>query len=78
MSTRAPSLPKPRPMGHVCCGARVRRIDIDSGTSTLTFTFCGRCEVTQWFADDVPIDRANATELARHTPVRRRATAVAS
>jgi hypothetical protein len=64
-------------MGHVCCGAELRRIDIDAGTSTLTFTFCGRCELSQWFADGVPIDRDDATKLAARMPTRRRSAAAA-
>jgi hypothetical protein len=69
------SNPLARPISHVCCGTRLRRIDIDTGASMLTFTFCGRCERMEWFANGVRIDREGATGLAGLTPTRRRAAA---
>jgi hypothetical protein len=67
------SNPTAQPISHVCCGTRLRRIDIDAGASMLTFTFCGRCERMEWFANGAHIDRAGATGLL--TPTRRRAAA---
>jgi hypothetical protein len=63
------------PMVHVCCGTRLRRIDIDAGSSSLTFTFCGRCEHMSWFSDGVPVSRDDATTLAGSMPSRRSGTA---
>jgi hypothetical protein len=62
-------------MVHVCCGARLRRIDIDAGPSSLTFTFCGRCEQMRWFSNGVPVTRDDATTLAGSMPSRRAAAA---
>jgi hypothetical protein len=62
----------------VCCGVRLRRIDIDTGTSSLTFTFCGKCESTRWFTDGVALSRDNATKLAGSTPGGRRGRARAT
>jgi hypothetical protein len=59
-----------RPISHVCCGTRLRRIDIDTGSSELTFTFCGRCEQMRWFSDGLPVTRDDATTLAGFTPSR--------
>jgi hypothetical protein len=63
------------PIVHVCCGTRLRRIDIDAGSSSLTFTFCGRCEHMNWFSDGVPVTRDDAKVLAGAMPSRRSATA---
>jgi hypothetical protein len=64
-----------RPISHVCCGTRLRRIDIDTGSSPLTFTFCGRCEQMRWFSDGVPVTREDATTLAGSMPSRNAPTA---
>jgi hypothetical protein len=40
-----------------CCGREVRRVDVLTPESTLTFTFCGGCEIPRWFRDGDPIDR---------------------
>lgn len=57
---------------HICCGRRLRQIDIDADTSALTFTFCGSCEQMQWFADGVLVSRDHATTLAGAMPARKR------
>jgi hypothetical protein len=63
--------PAGTPIVHVCCGTRLRRIDIDTGSSSLTFTFCGRCEQMQWFSDGVSVSRDTATTVAGTMPARR-------
>jgi hypothetical protein len=63
--------PTASPIVHVCCGSRLRRIDIDTGTSPLTFTFWGRCEQRRWFSDGVPVSRDAATTVAGSMPKRR-------
>jgi hypothetical protein len=63
------------PIVPVCCGARLRRIDIDTGTSSLTFTFCGKCESTRWFTNGAALSRDSATKLAGSTPGGRRGRA---
>jgi hypothetical protein len=40
-----------------CCEREVRRVDIVTPESTLTFTFCGGCESARWFRDGVLVDR---------------------
>jgi hypothetical protein len=58
------------PISYVCCGTRLRRIDIDTGSSSLTFTFCGRCEQMRWFSDGTPVTREDATMFAGSMPSR--------
>jgi hypothetical protein len=60
---------------HICCGTRLRRIDIDTGASPMTFTYCGRCEQTRWFSGGVPVSRDIATTLAGSIPTRRHSAA---
>jgi hypothetical protein len=60
-----------RPISHVCCGTRLRQIDIDTGSSALTFMFCGRCEQMRWFSNGVPVTREDATTLAGSMPSRK-------
>jgi hypothetical protein len=40
-----------------CCQREVRRVDVITPDSKLTFTFCSRCETPRWFRAGVPIDR---------------------
>jgi len=43
-------------LDYICCGQRLKRIDIHSGESTLSCTFCSRCEAMRWFKDGWPTD----------------------
>jgi hypothetical protein len=58
----------------LCCGTRLRRVDIDTANSALTFTFCGNCENVRWFSDGAPVSRENLVALVRAMPVSRRRT----
>lgn len=41
---------------YICCGQRPKRIDIRSGDSTLSLSYCGGCESMRWFKDGLPTD----------------------
>jgi hypothetical protein len=68
-----PTAPNARPTAaHLCCGRRLRRVDIDASGSAVTFTYCGKCENVQWFSDGTPVSRADLVPLVRAIPVSRR------
>ncbi|HEX3823903.1 MAG TPA: hypothetical protein VHV79_05530 [Mycobacteriales bacterium] len=58
---------------QICCGQRLRRIDIRSVDSMLSFNFCGRCESMRWFKDGLPTDDESLVGALRATTVEPRA-----
>jgi hypothetical protein len=46
---------------YICCGQRLKQIDVTTKVSDLSFTFCSRCEGMRWFRNGVAV----ATEAAR-------------
>jgi hypothetical protein len=62
----------------ICCSSRQRRVDINAGSSVLTFMFCGRCERTRWLSDGRPVTQEAIQRIARAMPVKGRLTRAAS
>ncbi len=50
---------EPGSIARICCGRRLRTIDI-RGHEGLVFTFCSGCETIRWYAGGRPIDRGAA------------------
>jgi hypothetical protein len=53
---------------QICCGQRLKQIDIRSSDSTLSFTYCGSCEAMRWFRDGLPTEGDALKGLLRSTP----------
>jgi hypothetical protein len=58
---------------QICCGQRLRRIDIQSSESTLSFSYCGRCESMRWFKNGLPTDDDSLVGALRATNAEPRA-----
>lgn len=60
----------------ICCGRRLKCIDVATSSSHLAFTYCSRCESMRWFRDGVPTVLGEAVEDMRTiSPAARRVTA---
>jgi hypothetical protein len=60
---------------YICCGRRLKRIDITTASSQMAFTYCSGCSAMRWFRDDEPVELANVTAEATATWGRTASTA---
>lgn len=53
---------------YICCGARLKCIEVATSASRLSFTYCSHCESMRWFRNGTPTVLGEAVEDMRTVP----------